>query len=481
MQQVDELLNDDVLEQSIEAVVQLTQARANGLTRSSEPGELVRMLVSIESDASVELADLWRTLDFPKPRGVAIGKNLARAYEIVADRRAKVETDLFAPARQRIHRIVREVAHQSGSSFNQRLRVTTLLDRDRASALKNARKASATARTAAQDVAMRVAVLSEDIVADLDQRLRAISVRSNEFPFEQSDDEEVDRFLMECQHEVSLASEFLSGALESLGDLFRSLDIDWDSEAGILTGLDERQALDEEIETLKAQADDEMELAQLGLSVDIINHEFLGTVNAIRKGLRSLDSWASINPDMVPLRNILASNFNHLENFLNLFTPLRKRFNAERTSIQGTEIMDYLRSIFLERLRQDEIEFNVSEEFRKKQVKSYASVILPAFTNLVDNALFWLKDRPRPRIVSLDIEEHDWLISDNGPGIPDRYRDSVFAAGFTTRPGGRGLGLYIARQVLERHGFTLTIEGSPKLGMGTTFRIGLKKEGTQDG
>ncbi len=41
---------------------------------------------------------------------------------------------------------------------------------------------------------------------------------------------------------------------------------------------------------------------------------------------------------------------------------------------------------------------------------------------------------------------------DDGPGIPERDRERIFEQYFTTKPNGMGLGLYIARQVIEPYG-----------------------------
>jgi sensor histidine kinase regulating citrate/malate metabolism len=49
------------------------------------------------------------------------------------------------------------------------------------------------------------------------------------------------------------------------------------------------------------------------------------------------------------------------------------------------------------------------------------------------------------------------LICNNGPAIHDRDRAAVFELGFTRKPTGRGMGLYISRQTLRRAGCDLTI------------------------
>ena len=48
------------------------------------------------------------------------------------------------------------------------------------------------------------------------------------------------------------------------------------------------------------------------------------------------------------------------------------------------------------------------------------------------------------------------VVSDDGPGVPEADRPRLFEPFFTTKVRGSGLGLAVARQVVEAHGGTLT-------------------------
>jgi signal transduction histidine kinase len=62
-----------------------------------------------------------------------------------------------------------------------------------------------------------------------------------------------------------------------------------------------------------------------------------------------------------------------------------------------------------------------------------------------------------------------WLeVADNGPGIPEDLRPRLFEPFVTTKPGGGGLGLAIARQIAEEHGGAIAFETSSS---GTVFRV----------
>ncbi len=75
-------------------------------------------------------------------------------------------------------------------------------------------------------------------------------------------------------------------------------------------------------------------------------------------------------------------------------------------------------------------------------------------------------------------EGAEWVyvdVSDNGPGIPAKDRRNVFRPGFSTKTRGWGLGLSLARRIVEEyHGGRLFIKDSSP-GRGTTMRIAMRK------
>jgi signal transduction histidine kinase len=65
-------------------------------------------------------------------------------------------------------------------------------------------------------------------------------------------------------------------------------------------------------------------------------------------------------------------------------------------------------------------------------------------------------------------------VADDGPGIPLEVRDRLFQPGVTTKHGGWGIGLALARRIVEDvHGGTLQLKASP---IGATFEASLPVE-----
>lgn len=71
---------------------------------------------------------------------------------------------------------------------------------------------------------------------------------------------------------------------------------------------------------------------------------------------------------------------------------------------------------------------------------------------------------PRPGAVRVEV-------SDTGPGIPPDSIDKIFNLYYSTKPGGTGLGLPMAKKIVEEHRGTIAVESAP--GQGTAFTVTL--------
>ncbi len=108
-----------------------------------------------------------------------------------------------------------------------------------------------------------------------------------------------------------------------------------------------------------------------------------------------------------------------------------------------------------------------------------------AFTNLIANACDAAAEGPDPRVwvrASVDAgpTTSDYIevsVRDNGRGIPAAQRAVIFEPFFSTksRGAGLGLGLTIAREVIEHHGGTVALADDPVSGAEFVVRLPVRR------
>ncbi|HEY4901385.1 MAG TPA: ATP-binding protein [Terriglobales bacterium] len=133
--------------------------------------------------------------------------------------------------------------------------------------------------------------------------------------------------------------------------------------------------------------------------------------------------------------------------------------------------------------RQQAVTKRINIEFEIKdtlpQVEHDPNQINQVLLNLLLNAIQSM-DKPGTIRVSLQPEEDAVAISvvDEGKGIAPDHLPNIFRPFFTTKGHGTGLGLSLARRMVESHGGTISVAST--LGQGTQFTVLLPVRRLQD-
>ena len=135
------------------------------------------------------------------------------------------------------------------------------------------------------------------------------------------------------------------------------------------------------------------------------------------------------------------------------------------------DTMDYLQKRFSKKF---EFEINLPEgELIMPLIPSLFRWVLE---NLTKNAVDAMGDHGKITLDLIDDGDHIHLdLSDTGKGIPKSQIKQVFNPGFTSKKRGWGLGLSLAKRIIEDYHKGKIFVKSSVVGEGTTFRITLKK------
>ena len=453
----------------------LTELRAAALL--IDPDSRLQAILQAEVVARNELSGLRDQLRIPQPRGFALSRALRRDFAVYKDEFARLEEDVIRTALVAMDDAIAAATY--GMDVSRRLRFDAAAEEAR----RVARQAVTISRRNSEE---QLRVTSElvsnavrEALADLESELSEIAQRVQSTDLEILHDAEIVQLRINLDLEIEAIASDKQEQLDAIALQLAAITVSPDDAGDMITQVDVVGAVEEELLALQERAEADLELTQLGMAIEIIDHEFQASIRSIRSNLRRFRAWADVNEQLSDVYNGIRISFEHLDSYLTLFTPLHRRLYRSEIEIQGSDISKFLLDLFEERLQRHQIEATATRAFRRHLFVGYPSTFYPVFVNLMDNAIFWLRDQPAPRTIRLDVEDETMIVTDNGPGVPLRDGEAIFELGFTRKPGGRGLGLFISRDVLARIGYELTV-GEPTDGMGVAFMIAPKTPDDND-
>ncbi|MDR0332432.1 MAG: ATP-binding protein [Dysgonamonadaceae bacterium] len=209
-----------------------------------------------------------------------------------------------------------------------------------------------------------------------------------------------------------------------------------------------------EYENMKYQWEQIRETAQLGIAVEIIDHEFNQLYAKINQSINRLNSENLFESSEE--FEYLTKNFKQLENKYELLSPLYRISGATVKDISGEQIYDYLNKFFENPIKDYVIELTPTESFLNHIISIKEPVLHTVFINIINNAIYWLRNSIQ-RIIKLDYFEdtNEFLILNSGQRIEEHRLEKIFQLFYSNRPNGRGIGLYLTKQSLNESGFDI--------------------------
>lgn len=206
------------------------------------------------------------------------------------------------------------------------------------------------------------------------------------------------------------------------------------------------------------------DLAGVGLSVETASHDLM---LMLINGLSKLDILMpkclseeipkdDLFEELSSIRGMFSFVKDQMKNLELLFRSSRQR----KHQIRVEDILNRVIQIYRHTLSREKITCQLEKIGSPIVAKTTDAVLLQVFINLFDNAIYWIDtvDSSERQIhISLNGDENRIVFSDSGPGIHPDDQPFIFEAFYSGKQDGRGLGLYIARQLLNRSNYSLRL------------------------
>ncbi|MDO9149744.1 MAG: ATP-binding protein [Methylotenera sp.] len=230
-----------------------------------------------------------------------------------------------------------------------------------------------------------------------------------------------------------------------------------------------------------------LELANIGLVVEIVIHELSRLTEKTGELLLELKKGGGTQSGMVSIIDNLQSQIKATNKRIRTVDAMSPSGRHRKEEYDAVKQVQTVVTGYKARLDRHEIICSIildqgisSKPFIVNMVKG---LIAQALENLMSNSIYWLKQDLRPgdnqRQITIEIDSKAYTIiySDNGPGIDPKNANQIFTPYYSTRRKGKGLGLYIAKELVEYHGGKIYLDPNPETdGRLRTFTIELPKD-----
>lgn len=205
--------------------------------------------------------------------------------------------------------------------------------------------------------------------------------------------------------------------------------------------------------------------AGLGQMVDLVIHEIGAPIGRANRDLAQLERQLKKQLEGESLA-VSMETVRSLKGWLEHIVALRNRLDPKTAGKRGRatsfdveeEVLGNL-MLFETLLAKQKITPSIRKPKDPVVVHMTRSALGQVLANLIDNSIYWLtRHHGDGKGGNIDIHWSHldsgfrFSVSDDGPGVEEADRERIFDPYYTTKPTGMGLGLYVARQVMERYG-----------------------------
>ncbi len=202
------------------------------------------------------------------------------------------------------------------------------------------------------------------------------------------------------------------------------------------------------------------------------------TAHQIGTPLTSLMGWI----ELLKMQDTPFIGTTEMEKDIDRMKTITERFSkigsiptleAHDVTAAVNDTMNYLKR----RFSNNKFEFDIKIPNREIVVPLDAALFSWVLENLTKNALDAMEDHGKLTVEMTEDTENIYIdVTDTGKGMQRSTYKQVFQPGYTSKKRGWGLGLSLARRIIEDYHKGKIFVKNSVVGQGTTFRIALKKK-----
>jgi hypothetical protein len=278
---------DEILEDFSRRIANLSEIAAK------EPDRAAQILLTAELQARENIQQLIEQHTVRRPRGVGPTKAQQRDWGAYVANVRKLNDEVFQPLIASIDRQSNAAAALTNGVLDRRRRISASLEARREAATAAAARLRREVQDRVRSLASEVDDTLKSSITGLSSDIEKTFVELGQTDTADLNDEAITELQSRWEGRVETAAETTRDLLEGLRDQLESLVIAIQEQETLDATT---AALETQTESLRDQLDSYVDLAQVGMALGIVQHEFANTVRGIRGAIRKLKPWAPGNP-----------------------------------------------------------------------------------------------------------------------------------------------------------------------------------------
>jgi len=164
---------------------------------------------------------------------------------------------------------------------------------------------------------------------------------------------------------------------------------------------------------------------------------------------------AAARAEMAEAAEVIARRSQGLMHFVERYRRLTDAPAAVKTRTPAADLVHSLDGLTRAMIGEDAIAYSSAVHPAWLTLDADLDLLEQAAINLLKNAIEAVRGRPGAQVrltIGLAEDQLALTVADNGPGLPTADPEGAFVPFFTTKEGGSGIGLTLARQIALGHG-----------------------------
>lgn len=220
--------------------------------------------------------------------------------------------------------------------------------------------------------------------------------------------------------------------------------------------------LDSAVSESREEREKFVHLAGIGLITEFIFHELDRAVSHTMRVLTEAQKG-----QREAALEALQEQLKTLQKRVSAFDDLTGEKRNTKTSFDIEEVVSTVLESHANEFERHGVTIDFQAGSHPLRIRASRGMVIQILENLVSNSMYWLKQQSvfepgfKPRIViAIDPDLRALTVEDNGGGVSPDRAERIFQPFITSRPQGqgRGLGLYISRELADHHGWRLHMD-----------------------